>query len=88
MHLFDARLGRIRLLADLRKFILKLPQLQVGKPIEVDHMIPCAADRADELVQLQVNSFRVPVLRVLIRNTIRKVTIVVPVLMISCHVSE
>jgi len=51
-------------------------------------MIPCAADRADKLVQLQVNCFRVPVLRVLNQNTIRKVTMVVPVLMISCHVSE
>jgi hypothetical protein len=43
---------------------------------------------ADDLVELQMDRQRITALGVWIRKTIRKVTMVVPVLMTSCQVSE
>jgi hypothetical protein len=43
---------------------------------------------ANRLVELCLECGTIPVLGILDENTIRNVTIVVPVLIISCHVSE
>ena len=45
-------------------------------------------ERRHELVELELDGERVLVLARWMRNTIRKVTMVVPVLMTSCQVSE
>lgn len=43
---------------------------------------------SDQFIQLHLDGCAVPVLRVLDQETIRNVTMVVPVLMTSCQVSE
>jgi hypothetical protein len=43
---------------------------------------------ADEVVELDLDRRAVAVLGILDQNTIKKVTMVVPVLMTSCQVSE
>ena len=57
---------------------------------EVFNADQCVSRLADSDQFIEFNLYRrtIPILRVLNEETIRNVTIVVPVLMISCHVSE
>jgi hypothetical protein len=51
-------------------------------------MIARSLEGGDDFVQLEMNRARLLVLRALDQNTIRNVTMVVPVLITSCQVSE
>ena len=63
-------------------------QVLLAEILDVDQPVARAFHRRHQLVELELDRQRVLVLRRWIRNTIRNVTIVVPVLMTSCHVSE
>ena len=55
--------------------------------LDSDQRIPRRAD-PDQLVELHLDRGAIAVLGILFENTIRNVTMVVPVLITSCHVSE
>lgn len=63
-------------------------QLRLRQMLYPDELVARFTAGADELVELRLDRRAVPVLGVLERNTIRKVTMVVPVLTMSCQVSE
>jgi hypothetical protein len=69
------------------KLFLKAGEIFVGKFFQIDELISSAFQRSNYFVEFQMNRFSVAVLRIM-RKTIRKVTIVVPVLIMSCHVFE
>ena len=74
------RLGGVLLLLLCALLFKKLPYLHdflVCPMLDADELLAGFTHCADELVQLRLH-----------RGGIRKVTMVVPVLMISCHVSE
>ena len=63
-------------------------ELLVAEILQFNHLVVCALRVDNELVELHVEGAAVTVLGVGIKKTIRKVTIVVPVLITSCQVSE
>ena len=60
----------------------------LGEVFEIEQFVARGFIDADELIELEMQRRAVAVLGIWIRNTIRNVTIVVPVLMTSCQVSE
>ena len=71
----------------LFKFRFKGSQFLIGAVLKVHQPVPGGAYNANQFVELKVDGLGVTVLG-RIRNTMRKVTIVVPVLITSCNVSE
>ncbi len=67
---------------------LQLGQLFVGQVLDDQHAVAGSFQAADDLVELQVDRARIAVLRVLNKEDLKNVTMVVPVLITSCHVSE
>ena len=76
--------GPLRELAIVRADAI---QVLVVELFEVEQRVVRAVDRADQLVELDLDRLGSRFCVFWIRNTIRNVTIVVPVLMTSCHVS-
>ena len=74
--------------SELFELLFKFLQFFVGEIFQIDQFISRLLQRTNDFVELEMHRFGVAVLGVLIRNTIRKVMIVVAVLMMSCHVSE
>lgn len=44
---------------------LQLIQLQIGQPLDIDHLVSRVIGGADQLVQLQIDGARIAILRVL-----------------------
>src|SRR5215213_4950724 len=61
----DAGFGLVGLLANALEFLLQFDELLIGEALQVDHMIACAADGADQLVELEIHGFGIAILRVL-----------------------
>jgi hypothetical protein len=66
-------------------FCLKFVELKI---LDIDHLVSCFVYCSNQFVQLQVDGAASRFCVFWIRNTMRNVTIVVPVLMTSCHVSS
>jgi len=61
--------------------------LLLGQVLRVQELVVGAVQRHDELVQLDLDRLGLAFCVCWMRNTIRKVTIVVRVLMVSCQAS-
>jgi hypothetical protein len=61
-----------------------LIELLFRQVLQVDQAVTRSLGYPDQLINFQLQGFSVPVLCVLNQETIKKVTIVVPVLMTSC----
>jgi hypothetical protein len=89
----STRPSRLALTGHVRRLYLfvswlQLIELKIAEVLDVDHLIVRLVHGADQFVQLEIDGARVAVLRVLNEEDIRNVTIVVPVLITSCQVSE
>ncbi len=76
-----------RLLGELFGLRVLGLELVILELLEVQQSLVGALGHTDELVELDLHGLGVPVLCVWIKNTIKKVTMGVPVLMTSCQVS-
>jgi hypothetical protein len=81
--------GIVRLFSgELGETPLEIFQFGFGEVLQVEQLVARTFTDADQLIELEMQCSAITVLRVLNKNTIRNVTIVVPVLMTSCQVSE
>jgi hypothetical protein len=78
----------LRALRQGLKMPMQCAQLLFVQILDVDQAVAGSSNSRNDLVELQVDRQRILVLGPLNQNTIRKVTIVVPVLITSCQVSE
>ena len=94
--------GTAQWIADRRRQLgveLRIPRLALERSLVeldlvlrsmllIDESVPGSLGGADQLIELDLRGFRRPVWLVWMANTMRNVTIVVPVLITSCQVSE
>ena len=73
---------------DRREFSFECQNVVLRHVLQTNEASSCLGYGPKQLIKLQVDRLRVAVLRRLVTKTMRKVTIVVPVLITSCHVSE
>jgi hypothetical protein len=74
--------------ANTLELFLEVLEVFIGEPFKINKLVSSPFNGTYDFVEFQINGFRVTVLRVLDEEHQRKVTMVVPVLIMSCQVLE